>query len=454
MTPEPALAPPRVILVDDDREVLDAIVQSFELEGFAVQPCTSAAAALAALDAPDQDAVVVTDVRMPGRDGLELLDALRRADPDLPVILVTGHGDIPMAVRAVRAGAWDFLQKPADPVRLIEVVRRALDYRRIVIENRALRAASAGIDATARRMVGRSRAIDRARRLLGKLAACDVDVLVHGETGTGKEVAARLLHDLGGRAGRFVAVNCGAIPETMIESELFGHEAGAFTGARERRVGKVEHASGGTLFLDEIESMPMAAQVRLLRVLQERSVERLGSNREIPLDLRVVAATKVDLVALAACGLFREDLVYRLNVATVHLPPLRERREDVPLLFAHFVGLAAARLGRSPPPLDPALLARLARGDWPGNVRELRNAAERHLLGLDDEEDAAPAAPADPALTLEAQLDATERAAIEAALQRSGGRIGVAATGLGITRKTLYLKMRKHGLTRGVAAEE
>lgn len=454
MTGEAALAQPRVILVEDDREVLAAIVQTFELEGFAVQACSSVGDALAALAPPDQEAVVVTDVRMPGRDGLELLDALRRADPDLPVILVTGHGDIPMAVRAVRAGAWDFLQKPADPVRLIEVVRRALDYRRIVIENRALRAASAGIDATAQRMVGRSRAIDRARRLMAKLAASDVDVLVHGETGTGKEVAARLLHDLGGRAGRFVAVNCGAIPETMIESELFGHEAGAFTGARERRVGKVEHASGGTLFLDEIESMPMAAQVRLLRVLQERSVERLGSNREIRLDLRVVAATKVDLVALAARGLFREDLVYRLNVATVHLPPLRERREDIPLLFAHFVALAAARLGRSAPPLDPALLARLTRGEWPGNVRELRNAAERHLLGLDDEEDAAPATPADPAATLEAQLDATERAAIEAALLRNGGRIGVAATALGITRKTLYLKMRKHGLTRGVAAEE
>lgn len=443
-------AAPRIVLVEDDREVLDAVTQTFELEGFAVQPCRSAEEALAALAAPDQAAVVVTDVRMPGRDGLQLLAELRRLDADLPVILITGHGDIPMAMRAVRAGAWDFLQKPADPVRLVEVVRRALDYRRVVVENRALHAASAGAGAPERRMVGRSRSIERVRRVLATLAASDVDVLLLGETGTGKEVAARLLHELGGRQGRFVAVNCGAMPETMIESELFGHEPGAFTGARERRIGKVEHADRGTLFLDEIESMPMAAQVRLLRVLQERSVERLGSNREIRLDLRVVAATKAELVELAARGLFREDLVYRLNVATVRLPPLRERREDIPLLFAHFVGLAAARLARSAPPLDPALLARLARADWPGNVRELRNAAERHLLGLDEEEEPPP--PADPSATLERQVEAAERAAIEAALLRSGGRIGAAASALGITRKTLYLKMRRHGLRAG--AEE
>jgi two-component system C4-dicarboxylate transport response regulator DctD len=442
------MSAPKVILVDDDAEVLEAWRLTLELDGFEVVAKRSGDAALAHLNR-DSAAVLVSDVRMPGRDGFGLLSAVTAIDAEIPVVLITGHADVPMAVKAIRDGAWDFVEKPADPVLLIETVRRASDYRRLIIENRSLRAGVTPEDPWAARLVGNSPAIAKLRGRLALLADADTDVLLFGETGTGKEVAARALHDLGTRrGGRFVAVNCGAIPETMIESELFGHEAGAFTGARERRIGKIEHASGGTLFLDEIESMPMAAQVRLLRALQERRIERLGSNREIAVDIRIVAATKADLAALAKAGGFREDLVYRLNVVTLRLPPLRDRREDIPMLFRHFLTLAAARVGRSAPPLGRDLLQRLSRQDWPGNVRELRNAAERSLLGMDEDfEDLDTAATASGVeRTLEEEVALAEAEAIGAALKRHGGRIGVTAGALGITRKTLYLKMRRYGL--------
>jgi len=443
----------RIILVDDDREVLDAYRLTLELDGLPVTAVGSARAALDMLTA-DLPAVVLSDVRMPGLDGFGLLEAVRAIDTEIPVVLVTGHADVPLAIKAVRAGAWDFIEKPADPVRLVETLRRALAHRALILENRTLRTGAADRDPFAGRLVGRSAAVERLRRTLRTLADAEADVLLFGETGTGKEVAARALHDFGRRAkGRFVAVNCGAIPETMIESELFGHEPGAFTGARERRIGKIEHASGGTLFLDEIESMPLPAQVRLLRVLQERTIERLGSNREIPVDLRVVAATKADLAELAVRGAFREDLVYRLNVVTLRLPPLRERREDVPLLFTHFLDLAAQRQGRAAPPLDPALSERLRQQDWPGNVRELRNAAERYLLGLDEDEPQQPARGGAGLLTLEERMEAAERRIIEETLAQFSGRIGVTAEALGITRKTLYLKMKKYDLGRGAAID-
>lgn len=448
------MSAPKIVLVDDDAEVLDAWRLTLELDGFEVVTRRSADAALAQLSR-DSEAVLLSDVRMPGRDGFGLLSAATAIDPELPVVLITGHADVPMAVRAIREGAWDFVEKPADPVLLIETVRRASEYRRLIIENRSLRAGAAPDDPWAARMVGRSPAIARLRGRLAVLADADTDVLLFGETGTGKEVAARALHELGKRrSGRFVAVNCGAIPETMIESELFGHEAGAFTGARERRIGKIEHASGGTLFLDEIESMPMATQVRLLRAVQERRIERLGSNREIAVDIRIVAATKTDLAALAKAGGFREDLVYRLNVVTLRLPPLRDRREDIATLFQHFLALAAARVGRSPPPLGRDLLQRLTRQDWPGNVRELRNAAERSLLGMDEDFedlDGGSTTSDGAERSLEELVAMAEAEAIGAALKRHNGRIGVTAAALGITRKTLYLKMRRYGLS-GAAA--
>jgi two-component system, NtrC family, C4-dicarboxylate transport response regulator DctD len=438
---------PLAVLVDDDAEVREAYTQTLELARFEVIAKPSAAAGLAVLSAA-APAIVITDVRMPGLDGLGFLDAIRAIDPEIPVILITGHGDIPMAVTAVRAGAWDFLQKPVDPEHLVEVARRASAYRRLTVENRLLRQNAGASDPWEQRIVGKSPAAVRCRRTLAKLADADAGVLLVGETGTGKEVAARALHELGRRRqGHFVAVNCGALPETMIESELFGHETGAFTGARERRIGKIEHASGGTLFLDEIESMPLAAQTRLLRAIQEQKIERLGSNKETGVDIRVIAATKTDLRRLAERGLFREDLVYRLDVLSVHLPPLRDRREDIPLLFAYFLDLAAKRAGRAAPPADWVLMDRLTHQDWPGNVRELRNAAERFLYGIGEigGGDAGTGPDAAPG-SLEEQMDLVERRLIEAALTQSGRRVGVTADALGISRKTLYLKMRKHGL--------
>ena len=446
-----------VLLIDDDPEVLDSSRQTLELEGLAVLAVTEAEAALARLGA-SWPGIVVTDVRMPGMDGFALLDRIRAVDPEVPVVLITGHGDIAMAIRAVREGAYDFIEKPAEPGHLVEVVRRALDHRALVLENRRLRAqlADGGLEG---RIIGRSPAIERLRAAVANLADAEVDVLLFGETGTGKELVARSLHEAGRRrSGNFVALNCGAMPDSIIESELFGHEPGAFTGAQGRRIGKLEFAAGGTLFLDEIESMPMHLQVKLLRVLQERAIERIGANRTIPLDLRVIAATKVDLLKLSAEGRFREDLYYRLNVVTVPLPPLRERREDVSLLFRHFLDAAATRSRRTAPPLDAATLSRLAAHAWPGNVRELRNVAERVALGLGDgltpASSALSAAGAVEIEPLADQIDRIEKQLIEDALARCGGRVGETAERLGITRKTLYLKMRHHGLSRDDFTEE
>ena len=430
-----------IILVDDDANVLDACRELLEIEGFCVRAHGSVAAALAELQV-DSEAVVVSDVRMPQQDGFDLIAAVRAIDREIPIVLMTGHGDIPMALRAMRDGAWDFLEKPADPLHLIETVRRALEHRRLLVENRRLRL-SVAVDGWEARLIGHSAPMVALRDRLQRIAGAATDILVLGDTGTGKEVTARALHDFSGRKGRFVAVNCGAIPETMLESELFGHEAGAFTGAKDKRIGKIEHAHGGTLFLDEIESMPLPAQVRLLRVLQERVIERLGSNDEVAVDLQVVAATKADLHQLARQGRFREDLAYRLDIARVELPALSARRGDMALLFRHFLDLAARRQGRAAPHVDATFLADLDRRSWPGNVRELRNVAERYVLGLEDLPTGGGGVSGE---TLEARMDRVERAILVDSLAEQDSRIGATADALGISRKTLYLKMRKHGL--------
>jgi len=312
-----------------------------------------------------------------------------------------------------------------------------------VEENRRLRSELA--DRTGHAIVGKTPAVERMRKTIAAVADADADVLVIGETGSGKEMVARALHEQSPRARHpFVALNCGAMPETIFESELFGHEAGAFTGAAKRRVGRIEFASKGTLFLDEIESMPLNLQVKLLRVLQERAVEPLGSNDTVPVDLRVVAATKLDLLKLSDEGRFRADLYYRLNVVVIPIPPLRERRDDIPLLFQHFVVQAATRYRRDPPALTPAQQHRLMTHAWPGNVRELRNAAERFVLGLADTDDPAPL----PLLTLAEQVDLFEKSVIINELANNQGSIKATIEALGVPRKTFYDKMRKYGLRR------
>lgn len=445
----------RVLFIDDEMHVRMAGQQTLELAGYRVDCFDSATSALTEI-ADDFPGVVVSDVRMPGLSGMDFLTEALKRDAELPIVLITGHGDIAMAVAAIHAGAYDFLEKPFSSDRLLDTVARAMDRRRLVLENRALRRDLEAAAVTGSRIVGSNPKVAEVRRMIATLAPINTDILINGETGTGKEVVARALHDQSPRReANFVALNCGAMPETMIETELFGHEAGAFTGATGRRIGKIEHASGGTLFLDEIESMPMNLQVRLLRVLQERSVERLGSNTPIPLDLRVVAATKVDLRTAADEGTFRADLYYRLNVITIDLPPLRERRDDVRLLFHHFLLDAATRYSKSAPAVGPDVLARLSAHDWPGNVRELRNIADRFVLmdGALTALPGSPGAPSDPAgsgveIDLTEQLATFERSLIAEALGRHGGSVQRAAVALGVPRKTLHDKMKRLDLDR------
>ncbi|HSI42169.1 MAG TPA: sigma-54 dependent transcriptional regulator [Xanthobacteraceae bacterium] len=432
-----------VAFVDDDEALRAANVQALMLAGLSVAPYASAMAALEEIDA-SFPGIVVSDVRMPQIDGLELFRRLKRRDADLPVILITGHGDIAMAVEAMREGAYDFIAKPYALDRLLVAVRHALDKRRLVLENRALRrrteAASPDLP-----LLGHAPETERLRQRVRQIADADIDVLVEGETGAGKEVVAQALHNWSRRAARpFVAVNCGALPENVIESELFGHEAGAFTGALKKRVGRVEHASGGTLFLDEIEAMSPALQVKMLRVLEAREIMPLGTNEVRRVDIRVVAASKVDLNALVRRGSFREDLYYRLHVAFVRIPPLRERREDVPLLFGHFLSRAAKRFRREAPLIDAAVRRHLDSHDWPGNVRELAHYAERVALGLLPESEAAPAPAA--GATLPERVDAFEAGQIREALAASRGDIQATLRILGIPRKTLYDKFRRHGI--------
>ncbi|GAB4358369.1 MAG: sigma-54 dependent transcriptional regulator [Oricola sp.] len=441
-------AEPDILLVDDDDDLRHALRQGLELDDLAVADFKSPADALPAIGR-DFAGAVVSDIRMPGdMDGMQFMARVLEIDPAIPVILITGHGDIQLAVDAMREGAYDFIPKPFRPQDLGAVTRRALEKRRLVLENRILRSELDAVSGIAERIVGRSPAVAAMRNEIELIAGTDADVVVLGETGAGKEVVARALHDFSprGSAG-FVALNCAALPPDIFESELFGHEVGAFTGASRQRIGKLEHANGGTVFLDEIESMPLDLQAKLLRAIEERAIERLGSNKRIPLDVRFVAATKSDLAAEARAGRFRADLYYRLNVVSLTIPPLRERREDIPLLFEHLARQARARYRREIPEFTPALERQLVEHDWPGNVRELRNIADRWVLGLWNGFGAA-ASPAgdDFSGSLADRMAAFERAVIEAEIARSGGRLKDVYSALGISRKGLYDKMRKHGI--------
>lgn len=434
-----------VLFVDDEAPMREAVTQWLELAGFELTVQDNATSALGKLTA-DFPGVLVTDLKMEGVDGLELLRRSQEVDPELPVVVITGHGDVEIAVQAMRLGAYDFIEKPFAPERFLEIVRHAGEKRRLVIENRRLRRA-VNEQTLGSRIIGTSKAAESLRAAVAELAGTDVSVVLYGETGVGKDLVARCLHDFGRRHdGNYVAINCAAIPDTMVESEFFGHEAGAFTSAVKTRAGKLEHASGGTLFLDEIDSMPLTTQGKLLRVLQERVVERLGSNRSITVDLRAIAASKIDLRKATNDGRFRPDLYYRLSVVELAVPPLRERKEDVPLLFEYFAGLAAQAHGREMRPVSASIVSALMAQDWPGNVRELRNAAERYALGLGG---VTPRLKTEDAkLSLAEQVEAFERTVIERALAESGGRITTVMEQLDIPRRTLSEKMTRLGLDR------
>ncbi|MDC9719239.1 MAG: sigma-54 dependent transcriptional regulator [Gammaproteobacteria bacterium] len=439
---------PPICVVDDHEEIRNALVEMLELADYTVAAFSNAQAALLTLSEHWQG-IVISDIRMPEMDGFELLAALQALDADLPVILITGHGDIQMALGAIRSGAYDFIEKPFRRDHLLEVVRRGLDKRQLILENRRLKHAieAQGNDV----IIGQSPAITALKEKIVRLAQADVNTLICGETGTGKELAARRLHEQSERReGPFVAINCAALPESMMEAELFGHEAGAFTDAKKARIGKFEYAHLGTIFLDEVESIPLSLAVKILRVLQERQVERLGSNQAIDIDIRVVAATKTDLKVLAEEGAFREDLYYRLNVVELHLPPLRQREQDIVLLFRYFVDQASNRFNIPAPDISLHVIDTLMQHKWPGNVRELINVAERFVLTdtLIDQHTLANWQSAPSLSSLPNRIEQYEKRLIEEALSQAQGSIKRTYEGLGIARKTLYDKLAKYGIDR------
>jgi two-component system C4-dicarboxylate transport response regulator DctD len=437
-----------VLLVDDEEELRLATAQALELQDLKVEAFASAEDVLTRISY-GFSGVVVSDIRMEGMDGMTLLQRIRDIDHDIPVILVTGHGDVQLAVKAMREGAYDFLEKPFAVPTLAGIIGRAMDRRALVLENRRLRAAAGKRDDIEVRLPGRTPIMVDLRYRLRAIGATDADTLIIGDTGAGKEVVALALHDISARANRpFIVINCAALPETLIESELFGHEAGAFPGAMRPRYGKFEHGRGGTILLDEIGSLPIDLQAKFLRVLQERTITRLGSNESVQLDVRFIATSKVDLEAEVAAGRFRADLFYRLNVVTLRVPSLAQRQADVPLLFLQLVREASGRYGRELMDVPPDVISDIAEREWPGNVRELRNAADRLVLGLDMRRGAASAGDEKENIRLADKVGAFERQIIASTIAAHGGSLKPVYEQLGISRKTLYEKMQKYGLDK------
>lgn len=436
------MAEPMILFVDDDDTLREANVQTLELAGLTVQPFASAQAALGVIN-PGFAGAVITDIRMPGMDGLQFFERIRAIDPEIPVILITGHGDVAMAVRALQEGAFDFLAKPFAAGHLAASAGKALAARALVLDNRRLRA-----DAAARSespLIGDSPAMVRLRETIAQVARADIDVLIEGETGTGKELVAAMLHRGSPRSARaFVAVNCAALPEAHAEIELLGHAADAVPGARFARTGRIEASDKGTLFLDDIDGMPLAVQSRLLRVIEEREVLPIGEARPIPLDLRVIASVKPGLGGLIEAGAFRRDLFFRLNVVRLSLPPLRERRADIAPLFASFVREASEQTGQAGFRMSDAVRRHLIEHDWPGNVRELRNFAFSAVLDL-----AGPAGLSAAEHGLAERMHAYEEMLVREALQAAGGSVTRAVALLQVPRKTLYDKMKRAGITPG-----
>ncbi|WP_242392495.1 sigma-54-dependent transcriptional regulator [Anaeromyxobacter oryzisoli] len=450
------------VLVVDDKENMRKLLQKILVDGYAVDTAEDGARALSLVATRPYD-VVVTDIKMPGADGFELLGAVKAHAPDTEVVMMTGYATVSDAVRAMKEGAFDYLEKPFDPDAALAVVARAAERKRLADAARA--AAAPGAVAGFHNLVGGSASMRAVYALLEKAAGLDITVLLLGETGTGKELAARAIHYHSARRERhFVPVNCGALPADLVESELFGHARGAFTGAAGAKLGLFEEAEGGTIFLDEVGELPLPAQVKLNRALQEREIRRVGDTHPVKIDVRVIAATHRDLREEVKAGRFREDLFYRLNVFPVILPALRERAEDIPLLAAHFLEKHAHALRRELAGVEPEALERLAGYAWPGNVRELENAVERAVavaagpqVGVQDlppEVAAAPAAAPEPAAlaklpyreAVEQARDRISREYLVALLAEFGGNVTRAAERAGMERESLHRLLRKYGL--------
>ncbi|HVI56002.1 MAG TPA: sigma-54 dependent transcriptional regulator [Luteibacter sp.] len=455
----------RILVVDNEAKMRRILELSLKSMGHEVEQAGDGQEALAKIESGSFD-LVLTDLRMPRLDGIGLLAALRDADNDIPVIVMTAYGTIETAVAAMKVGAADYIIRPFEMETIEMAVTRALTMQVVQRENRFLK------DEVSRGwgdFVGTSHAMQSLYELLQQVAPTRSSVFVVGETGTGKELVARAIHVASGRSGLFVPINCAAIPADLLESELFGHVKGAFTGAVRDRIGKCELASGGTLFLDEITEMPIGLQAKLLRVLQESVIEKVGANAATPVDLRVVAATNRDPLHSVDAGLLRRDLYFRLNVVRVDVPLLRDRRDDIPLLVDYFVQKYSAELSRSPPRLSPEALGMLESYAWPGNVRELENLIERAMVlcrgdlitaaylpaELRPEQVAAVRPPVAPAtaqplpqsLALRPQVDELERRLIEAALDSAGKNKAAAARLLEISERALWYKIKRYGLT-------
>ncbi len=457
-----------VLVVDDDPQMQAFLEQALAAQGYLVTTCCSAEDALEALGRNRHD-VVLLDVRLPGISGLVAIEANLKIDPQLPIVVMTGYGSREGAIEAVRRGAHDYFTKPFDLAELTIVLRRAVDRRDLLHEIDRRRSANAGV--ARGRMIGSSRSMSGVFHLIERAAPTDSAVLILGESGTGKELVAENIHRQSSRRDRpFIKLNCAAIPEALLESELFGHEKGAFTGALMRKPGKFELADGGTLLLDEIGDMTLTTQSKILRVLQEREFERLGGTTTVRVDVRIIASTNKDLSREVADGRFRDDLYFRLNVVTIAVPPLRDRREEIPEFVAHFLAEANLRLGRAVKRVSADAMAALVGYGWPGNVRELRNAIERAVVVAEGDLITAAALP--PALhnggggayeadagadtgrgSLDERIAQLERAFVVDALTRAGGVQAAAARLLGVTERSVWHLVKKHRIEVGKIKE-
>jgi len=452
MPAAPQNAPlPRILVVDDEAIVLESLAEWFKQDGYTVGMARNGKEALRAIAETDYD-IALLDIKMPGMDGLELQSKIGAQKPDLTIIIMTAYASVDSAVQALKAGAYDYISKPFDPEELSLLVRRASEHRSLRLENTRLKES---IDAIAppSSIIGDSPEMLRVLELVAAVADSDATALIKGESGTGKELVARAVHAQSARRyNPLVVVNCAALAESLLESELFGHEKGAFTGAQYRHRGKFELADGGTIFLDEIADIGPHVQVDLLRVLEDKEITRVGGSSPIPVSFRVVAATNKDLEALVGSGEFRDDLYWRLNVFTIDIPPLRQRRSDIPLLAEHFLAQFASSMNRAEMKLSPEALDAIVAYDWPGNVRELRNAIERAVVVGKP-----PVIQPDdlPARVIHSQpqrdgesLAAMERLHIAAVLNANDWNISRSATALDVDRGTLYNKIKKYELCK------
>ncbi len=449
---------PKVLVIEDDAQMLENYSRMLKRFGYdcIMEPSSDNALKTLKISKPD---IILTDLRMPGSSGFDIISAVKRSDPDIPVVLITAYADIPTAVEAIKKGAFDVIAKPFTSEQLQIVLERALTQKLLMDENRRLKEQLRGT--TEVEIIAKSPPMREILALIERISHTDANILVTGESGTGKEMVARMIHQRSQRAGMpFIPVDCAAIPENLIESELFGYEKGAFTGATTSREGLFEAANGGTVFLDEVAELPLLMQSKLLRLLQERKVRRLGSNRFISLNVRIISATNRDLNRSVSEGHFREDLYYRLNVINIHLPPLRERREDIPLLALHFLKRYSVTYEKNIRGISPEVMELLEGYSWPGNVRELQNIMERAVILCNDDYLTLHDIPSE-FLTLKddtlqifttyhSAKETFEKQYLQNLIRSVSGNISKAARVAGLNRRTIYRLLKKHDIKVGI----